>query len=189
MCRPIFLFLAIAIPVFAAQAAPSLDADRIRRLELSGQVNVEMVAQILAAVASQDGRTVQIILNSHGGYVSSARAIIGLIDVWRDRGTPVVTHVPSYARCLSACVMIYAAGQLRTAGPTAFFGLHAIRDAGDGTIATDGASRLRAYFEQRGVDRAWISTLKRSGALGDRRMVLFWGPDLIESGLVTRLVN
>lgn len=129
-----------------------------------------------------------LVLDSPGGEMAPAKMIADLMDFLADRGIVTRTHIEPGARCLSACVLIYASGAQRTAAASASIGLHAVRDA-EGRIDSQAGRRMAGFLGSRGVARNWLAKLTEEGVFESRTMTAFTGNDLLSSGLAHSLYN
>ena len=103
----VFTALTFPIPVWAGT------------VYLDGPIDSQIVDYTLAKLRPGD----TLALNSQGGSLSDAHRLAKYI-----RANGIDTRVNSTGWCLSACVLVYASGVKRTAGPNALFLIHAVRN-------------------------------------------------------------
>lgn len=125
-----------------------------------------------------------LLLDSPGGQMGAARLISELMDYLANHQVKTITHIESGARCQSACVMIYAAGRQRTAGPLASVGLHGVRDGQTGRLDQPAGDRLVGFLSSRGVASSWLAELTANGVFSRNAVTSFSSSELIEPGLV-----
>jgi ATP-dependent protease ClpP protease subunit len=87
-----------------------------------------------------------IVLDSYGGAISTSNWMNSFLLWIKSKGVTVRTHVPNGADCLSSCVIIYAAGSLRTAGYSAIFGFHQAHNGLEGKVEGVDLKLLRGTF-------------------------------------------
>lgn len=162
-----------------------------------GPVETPMARKLEAAISATRGETARYILrlDSPGGAVIEGRAVIEALE--RLKATHALeTHVASGDDCLSMCVPIFLAGDVRRAGRAARFMFHepSAYDAITGERAREPAFErrrdadrfFRRHFDASPMDPAWRERL-RSEWVG--RDVWKSGADLVAegSGVVTDL--
>lgn len=79
---------------------------------------------------TEQQETIVLELNSYGGDLEAALFIAGLISTAQESGRTIRATVPKGGRCDSACVVIFAAADDRTAASDAQFLLHGVTYAG-----------------------------------------------------------
>jgi hypothetical protein len=140
-------------PLIAPMQLP-LDS-RGRIVTLSGPLSWPMHSALEGLLQEPNHiRTVN--LDSTGGLVFAARALANLIE-----GENLDTHVDG--RCLSACTLVFMAGQQRSVGISSELGFHqyAIDEPNRvQTISvTEELAKDRAYFQRRGASAAFVESV------------------------------
>lgn len=88
---------------------------------------------------------IPLILNSEGGDIRGALAIVRIIRAAQAYGTQVHAHVPRAGECSSACVAILAVADRRTVAPDSLLVVHGVRYEGP---RADVSEELRTYSEE-----------------------------------------
>lgn len=155
---------------------------------VSGFIDSKSLAEFmrLLPLAKANG-SVTLMLDSPGGNMGAANRIAGLIGYLERQGVRTRAHVDRAGRCLSACVVILAAGERRTAGRTAWIGLHGLRSAKTGKLNRPAAERMIAYLQRRGISQRWLAELDSDGVFDRHELTSFDGEGLLSTGLVQEI--
>ena len=162
---------AAAADVWAVGGPGEEQGLRLRGPILSG--DDKHFATAIEQIEATSSRVTAVALESPGGVLGAAAAIAGQIHAHG-----ITTVVENGAICVSACVLLFAAGQTRVAGPTAMIGVHGAADehgtqTAPALVAT--AAIARRYAEYRraalcyqadGNDAAWRHRVADSGRGG-----------------------
>ena len=108
---------------------------------LDGNIDSKIIDATLAKLSPRD----TLVLNSQGGLVKDAYRLSEFV-----RANGIKTRVNSTGWCLSACVLIFAAGVERSAGKNALFLIHSARDE-NGKPTKDGTLWLLTKLVEYGV--------------------------------------
>src|SRR5262245_52429809 len=108
--------------------------------------------------ASNSKKLVIVTLMSNGGAVGPAMEIGRLV---RKRG--MLTFVPGDRMCVSACALIWVAGQLLIVGDTPQIGFHAAYDEDSGQASGAGNAVMGAYLRDLEFDYKAIAVMTRKG--------------------------
>ena len=108
---------------------------------LDGDIDSKIIDVTLAKLSPHD----TLVLNSQGGLVKDAYRLSEFV-----RANKIKTRVNSTGWCLSACVLIFAAGVERSAGKNALFLIHSARDE-NGKPTKDGTLWLLTQLMKYGV--------------------------------------
>jgi hypothetical protein len=143
-----------AIALGAKASAAVLLEETLRNghivLHLTGRIDSRDAALFDAAVGKLTGASKRIdvvSLNSTGGQLGEGALIAGVIKALR-----LATRVEDGAVCASACFLLFAAGEPRTAHPNSFIGVHKAAD-------NDG----RETYKSREVTRAMVEFARQLG--------------------------
>ena len=112
---------AAAADVWAVGGPGEEQGLRLRGPILSG--DDKHFATAIEQIEATSSRVTAVALDSPGGVLGAAAAIAGQIHAHG-----ITTVVENGAICASACVLLFAAGQARVAGPTAMIGVHGAAD-------------------------------------------------------------
>ena len=135
--------------------------DAVMALLIDGEIfagdSSRLVAAVDAATARYtDHRMRAVALNSLGGSVGEA---LEMANVIRDRG--LVTVVPEGGQCVSACVLLFAAGSRKIASTGSSIGVHGVSnlegEQGKAELAT--TTRLAKIYAQLGVPASVIGRM------------------------------
>lgn len=157
-------------PGDAAEARRAAVLDRIvageRRtiqVDIAGVIDAAVADGVERRLASARGAThVLVTIDSPGGYVSDATQIFNSL-----RGHGALVRSVALARCFSAAVLPYLAGDVRSCGPATRFLLHAASITPGKDIARRGTRAEYAALVDRlaAADREVVSILlDRTGA-------------------------
>jgi hypothetical protein len=164
-CR-VILGVLCAISLAAEARAAALIEETLRNghviLHLTGRIDSKDAALFDAAVGklTAAGKRVDVIsLNSTGGQLGEGALIAEAIKA---RG--LATRVEAGAVCASACFLVFAAGDPRTAHPNAFIGVHKAADNdGRETYKSREATREMVEFaRQLGVSSTILDKMGRT---------------------------
>ena len=144
----VILGLLCAICLSAGAGAAALLEETLRSghvaLHLVGRIDSKDAASFAAAVNkfSGAGKRIDVVsLNSSGGQLGEGALIAGVIKALR-----LATRVEDGAVCASACFLLFAAGEPRTAHPNSFIGVHKAAD-NDGRETYKSREATRAMVE------------------------------------------
>ena len=113
-------------------------------VHLTGRIDSQDAALFDAAVGklTAAGKRIDVVsLNSTGGKLGEGALIAGVIKALR-----LATRVEDGAVCASACFLLFAAGEPRTAHPNSFIGVHKAAD-NDGRETYKSREATRAMVE------------------------------------------
>jgi hypothetical protein len=146
----------LAVALLAATAAPAAEAATIirngNRIVLTGSIQEGDDAAFAAAV---DSGVRMVVLGSDGGRVTEAMAIGRLI-----RERHLDTAVPS--SCVSACALIWAAGQRRTVNGR--LAMHCPTFPGELQCYAPARQTMIAYLREMGAPAAVIDLQEAAGS-------------------------
>ena len=153
---------AAATPASAATFEPVVsNSEALMALLIDGEIvagdSGRLVAALDAATSRYtDHRMRAVALNSRGGSVGEA---LEMADAIRDRG--LVTVVPEGGQCVSACVLLFAAGSRKIASTGSSIGVHGVSNLegaqGKAELAT--TTRLAKIYGQLGVPASVIGRM------------------------------
>jgi hypothetical protein len=173
--------------VTSGTAAAPPAAAHPRDILVSGMITQATADRVLGELEAFDGPAVTIRLDSPGGDVSAA---LQIHERLRSGGWGVVTSVADGSRCMSACTLIFAAGDDRVAGPRARFQFHAPRYVGRMPLPGPIVDLIEAVT-RRGIANTYAAVapdfarhLAEPGvdALNSRRGLALSGAQLAERG-------
>ena len=157
---------------------PALSEDGTK-VYLKGEFNFDLNSD-LQTLLKQNVKIKTIELESSGGLIYAARALAFTIEK-----NQLDTHVEGV--CNSACTVAYIAGKNRTLGDNGKIGFHQYEFQKQHPLqvkqAEDEQEKDRQYFSQRGVSKAFLETVYRSGHHA------IWQPEravLKQSGVITQ---
>ena len=186
------IFLIVSVCAGFANMAAATDAGGSKPpvYRISGPITADTLAGLLLQVKpAMAAGSIVLELDSPGGEMAPARIMADLLGHLSERGMAVHTDIGPGSRCLSACVLIYAAGEVRTAAATASIGLHGVRDGRSGEVDGAAGRRLAGYLGSRGVAKGWLSRLEDDGVFDRLTMTAFTGNDLVTTGLAHSIYN
>jgi hypothetical protein len=164
------LGLLCAICLSAGANAAALLEETLRNghvvLHLTGRIVSRDAALFDAAVGklTAAGKRIAVVsLNSTGGQLGEGALIAGVIKALR-----LATRVEDGAMCASACFLLFAAGEPRTAHPNSFIGVHKAAD-NDGRETYKSREATRAMVEfarQLGVSSTILDKMGRTPSDG-----------------------
>jgi hypothetical protein len=131
--------LAAAVTVSGNAAATNLSVWNFagaKVIHMDGVISPEDAQRVNGIMSARISRgfyrPFSFVLNSPGGAVVPAISIAeGFISRRASRLTPVETSVPAYATCASACFLVWACGETRSAHVTARIGIHSASNGKD----------------------------------------------------------
>ena len=137
-----------AIALGAEASAAALLEETLRNghivLHLTGRIDSRDAVLFDASVGklTAAGKRIDVVsLNSTGGQLGEGALIAGVI-----KGLRLATRVEDGAVCASACFLLFAAGEPRTAHPNSFIGVHKAAD-NDGRETYKSREATRAMVE------------------------------------------
>jgi ATP-dependent Clp protease protease subunit len=155
-----------------------------RTIDCSGEVDERMYRKILRGLrilTNQSSEPIVLVLNSAGGDLYEAFAIHNSILA---SPAPVDVHVSGI--CMSAALVILAAGRLRSASPLSSFMVH------DGTMATSGEgetflSQAARYKEELKMFKKIVISRANKSFKWTARDAYYWPDEALELGLIDEI--
>jgi hypothetical protein len=147
-----------------------------RSILLAGGINDGIAEQLDAALQRAPAVTT-VVLSSNGGWVSEAELLANVI-----RKRALNTYVEGH--CASACTIVFLAGKVREAAPSAKIGFHSGRVFGSmGIFYDEKNDQLRLLYQNAGLPDAFV---RQAINTPSQKM---WYPtheDLRSAGVLTR---
>jgi hypothetical protein len=148
-----------ALPVIALMCSPTLADERIGAfvlpddqptvIALDGDLLDTSVAEFREAVQRRPGATT-LSLSSEGGYIDRA------VTIARDaKAMGLATTIPAGGTCRSSCVVVFFAGEKRTAEGT--LGVHQLR--GDATFVQFSLATMISALDDFGAPRSVLNMM------------------------------
>lgn len=131
------------------------------------------------------GKPLHVELNSDGGDIETAFVMAEAIEAAQKTGRVVQVEVPEGGRCNSACVVIFAAGEMRRAAPDSEFLLHGVSYTGFSETPAIALAR-KNYVEGfhkaiEGADWQFGQFIRRHGIIENDLNMRFSGRQLYEA--------
>lgn len=101
------------------------------KLEITGQIDDATYSKLLRFLSKAGGMPVTIVINSGGGSHIDSLAMYGLIRAYSGTVTTI-----AYGSCMSAAVLVYAAGDIRRASRYTWFMVHEDEGTVEGKTST-----------------------------------------------------
>ena len=168
----------ITLQSLRTKPLPALSEDGTK-VYLKGDFDFDLNSD-LQTLLKQNAKITTIELDSSGGLIYAARALAFTIEK-----NQLDTHVERV--CNSACTVAYIAGNNRTLGDNGKIGFHQYEFQKQHPLqvkqAEDEQEKDRQYFLGRGVSKAFLETVYRSGHHA------IWQPErsvLKHSGVITQ---
>jgi len=184
----ILVFLAALVAVaFASGTRAAIVEQDGATVRLSGKIRATTSLLFTNALArallqSDPREPIVVKLNSAGGDTHAAHDIADMIHAARRHGASVTTRVEAGSYCLSACPLIFSAGDDRLAGATAMFLFHGVTYRGPRSTqevaATLAAEKQRYLNRMRAADRRLGRFLTDNRIVEDGIDTAFAGADL-----------
>lgn len=156
-----------------AQAALSHDG---QTLHLTGEISYEMLAQFDAVVTDS---VVRVVLTSDGGNIPAARVLVARI-------LSAGLDTEARSACLSACTLVFAAGDARSLADGARLGFHGYAIFGEmrSGLADIPAEeeRDKSYLAERGIAGDFIN---RAYATSNEEIWIPTHTELVSAGVLT----
>ena len=144
-----FLVLCVSAAVLSSAASATV-VKRGGSVRIVGEISADEQTNFALAftelmLSAEPSQEIPLILNSHGGDIRGALAIVKVIRAAQAYGTEIHAHVPPAGECSSACVAILAVADRRTVAPDSLLVVHGVRYVGP---REDVAEELQTYSEE-----------------------------------------
>lgn len=101
------------------------------KIEITGQINEAAYSRLLRFLSKAGGNPVTVVINSGGGSHTDSLAMYGLLRAYSGTVTTI-----AYGSCMSAAVLVYAAGDIRRASRYTWFMVHEDEGTVEGKTST-----------------------------------------------------
>lgn len=135
-------------------------------------------------------RDLKIVLNSPGGSIYETKKIKEVLDKAKARGVIVTTQVNNGDECDSACVPLFAQGNIRKAGAVAAFMFHGVSTPILTNIPDKSSTEDMLAMIRNGINEEWLQKIINLEVFSIPAMFWMSGAELYNenSGLVTELL-
>jgi len=162
-------------------------------VRLTGEITTGAAAELGRAWSSRDAGIARLLLDldSVGGELAETERVIALVQDLR-QAARVDTLVRHGATCASACVVIFAQGERRSAGGASAWVFHGVCPAGSSVPSFAATCRGLDLLRRAGVSEDFLQMLLRGGFLSRPGALWLSGYELHhihKAGLITRLLD
>lgn len=162
-------------------------------LKLQAEIRKPLAEELRQLTSScQNLDSLELRLDSPGGSIVEAAAIVDVLDQLKQKGVQITTRVNNGDECDSSCVPLFAQGHKRQAGPVAAFMFHGVAVYMLTNIPDPGLTQNMLSMIQKadGLSSAWLNSLKEKNVFSVPSMYWLSGQELMDqkSGLVTELL-
>lgn len=168
------IVLALSLVVVAAPTHAAIVEQQGATIRLSGAI-VSTTSDLFtnafarAILVAEVDEAVTVVLDSEGGSTAAAHRIADVIHVARGFGTAVNTRVDAGGQCMSACPLVFSAGEARVASAEAMFLFHGVTYRGKRSTAEVAAAL--AVEKQRYLDRMRAADSRLAAFLSSGRVI------------------
>jgi len=160
---------------------------------LTGEITAGDAEELGRAWSSRGAGVARLLLDldSVGGELAETERIIALVRDLRQTSR-VDTLVRHGATCASACVVVFAQGERRSAGGASAWVFHGVCPAGSGLPSFAATCRGLDLLRKAGVSEDFLRMLLRGGYLSRPGALWLSGYELHhvhQAGLITRLLD